>query len=292
MPVVGKYFIAHKMTTLYCSSSCIDKAYKAKKKQQIKEQVEEEQQSKLPIVGSIGQKPFLSPQEAACLLGVSLPTIYRYMAQGLFKALRTPARTIIRRSDLEAWFDNAPAYIKRNNRRHIIEAEAYTMKEICEKYKVTRKVAMRRIEHFDIPKIYEGRNVSFSKTAVDRYFAQLIEDFNKEDYYTIQQIMDKYNMSYSAVISFAARNKIPRETRHREVFYSKAHVDSLKGNGEAIDPLYYTYKEVMEKYGFSKDQVSYYLHTYHIDRFKRGSLTMINRKGFDKIISERMVTIQ
>ena len=284
----GKYFIAHKMTTLYCSSSCIDKAYKAKKKQQIKEQVEEEQQSKLPIVGSIGQKPFLSPQEAACLLGVSLPTIYRYMAQGLFKALRTPARTIIRRSDLEAWFDNAPAYVKRNNRRHIIEAEAYTMKEICEKYKVTRKVAMRRIEHFDIPKIYEGRNVSFSKTAVDRYFAQLIEDFNKEDYYTIQQIMDKYNMSYSAVISFAARNRIPREARRREVFYSKAHVDSLKGNGEAIDPLYYTYKEVMEKYGFSKDQVSYYLHTYHIDRFKRGSLTMINRKDFDKIISERM----
>ena len=284
----GKYFIAHKMTTLYCSSSCIDKAYKAKKKQQIKEQVEEEQQSKLPIVGSIGQKPFLSPQEAACLLGVSLPTIYRYMAQGLFKALRTPARTIIRRNDLEAWFDNAPAYIKRNNRMHIIEAEAYTMKEICEKYKVTRKVAMRRIEHFDIPKIYEGRNVSFSKTAVDRYFAQLIEDFNKEDYYTIKQIMDKYNMSYSAVISFAARNKIPRETRRREVFYSKAHVDSLKGNGEAIDALYYTYKEVMEKYGFSKDQVSYYLHTYHIDRFKRGSLTMINRKDFDKIISERM----
>lgn len=92
------------------------------------------------------------------------------------------------------------------------------MKEICEKYKVTRKVAMRRIEHFDIPKINEGRNVSFSKTAVDRYFAQLIEDFNKEDYYTIQQIMDKYNMSYSAVISFAARNKIPRETRRREVF--------------------------------------------------------------------------
>ena len=44
----------------------------------------------------------------------------------------------------------------------------------------------------------------------------------------------------------------------------------------------------MEKFGFSKDQVSYYLHTYHIDRFKRGSLTIINRKDFDRIISERM----
>ena len=27
----GKQFIAHKMTTLYCSSSCVNKAYKAKK---------------------------------------------------------------------------------------------------------------------------------------------------------------------------------------------------------------------------------------------------------------------
>lgn len=44
----------------------------------------------------------------------------------------------------------------------------------------------------------------------------------------------------------------------------------------------------MEKYGFSKDQVGYYLHTYNIDRFKRGSFTMINRKDFDKVIKERM----
>ena len=147
---------------------------------------------------------------------------------------------------------------------------------------------MRRIEQFDIPKIYEGRNVSFSKTAVDRYFSELIEDFDKENYYTIQQVMEKFNMSYSAVISFAKRHKLPRVTRRREVFYSKPHIDSLKGNGEAIDPLYYTFKEVMEKYGFTKDQVSHYLHTYHIDRFKRGTFTMINRKEFDKTIKERM----
>ena len=245
------------MTTLYCSSTCVNKAYKAKKRQMKKEEIESEQDSKLPTVESIGQKPFLSPKEAAYLLGISLPTIYRYMAKGMFKALRTPAKTIIRWSDLEAWFDNAPAYVKRNNHRHKIEHDSYTMKEICEKYQVTRKVAMRRIEQFDIPKIYEGRNVSFSKTAVDRYFSELIEDFDKENYYTIQQVMEKFNMSYSAVISFAKRHKLPRVTRRREVFYSKPHIDSLKGNGEAIDPLYYTFKEVMEKYGFTKDQVSH-----------------------------------
>ena len=86
---------------------------------------------------------------------------------------------------------------------HIIEAEAYTMKEICEKYKVTRKVAMRRIEHFDIPKIYEGRNVSFSKTAVDRYFAQLIEDFNKEDYYTVLYLIKAF--LFAGIVYFFIR---------------------------------------------------------------------------------------
>lgn len=148
------------MTTLYCSTACIDKAYRAKKKLKMKEQIEDGQQVALPIVESIGDKPYLTPMEAAKLLGVGKTTIYRYMAQGLFKALRLPARTLVRRSDLEAMFDNAPAYVKRNNRKHKIDSDSYTMKEICDKIQVTRKVAIRRIEHFGIPKIYEGRNVS------------------------------------------------------------------------------------------------------------------------------------
>ncbi len=132
----------------------------------MKGRVEDEQQTTLPIVESIGDKPYLTPMDAAKLLGVGKTTIYRYMSQGQFKVLRLPARTLVRRSDLEAMFDNAPAYVKRNNRKHRIDSDTYSMKEICEKYKVTRKVAMRRIEHFDIPKIYEGRNVSFCKITL------------------------------------------------------------------------------------------------------------------------------
>ena len=55
------------MMTLYCSLSCVNKAHKAKKKQMMKEEIEAEQDSKLPTVESIGQKPFLSPKEAAWL---------------------------------------------------------------------------------------------------------------------------------------------------------------------------------------------------------------------------------
>lgn len=121
----------------------------------MKEQIDDGQQVALPIVKSIGEKPYLTPWKPQNCWELAR-LLYRYMAQGHFKALRLQARTLVRRSDLEAMFDNAPAYVKRNNRKHKNDSDSYTMKEICDKFQVTRKVAMRRIEHFDIPKIYEG----------------------------------------------------------------------------------------------------------------------------------------
>jgi len=97
-------------------------------------------------------------------------------------------------------------------------------------------------------------------------------------------------MSHQAVLSFVQRNKIPRITQGRTVYYSRAHIDTLKGERESIDPNYYTYAEVMEKYHFSKDQVAYYIHNYEIDNHKHGRFTVINRKEFDRIIKERMET--
>lgn len=62
----------------------------------------------------LGTKPFLSPKEVAILFAVSLPTIYRYMADGVIKALKmTNNRTVIRRADLEKLFEEAPSYKKK-----------------------------------------------------------------------------------------------------------------------------------------------------------------------------------
>ena len=98
----GKPFIAHKMTTLYCSSSCIDKAYKAKKRQKMKEQVEDEQHAALPIVESIGDKPYLTPMEAARLLGVGKTTIYRFPRLSCIIALYS---LILRQIHLSTYFE-------------------------------------------------------------------------------------------------------------------------------------------------------------------------------------------
>jgi transposase len=240
------------------------------------------------VVESIGAKEFLNPTEAAKLLGVSRATMYRYMEQGVFKVLRTPARTIIRRSDIEALFDNPPAYIKRNNNKLNMLGETYSMLDITKKYNISKRVAESRIRKFDILKIMRGRNIFYRREDIHKYFEDFTIELDTDFYYNAEEIMEKYNMTHQAIVAFARRHEIPRIYRNRVTYYSKAHIDSVKTTGKRLDPNYYTRQEIMSRYHFTKEQVSYYLNTYHIERKKCGAFTLINREDFDRILRERM----
>lgn len=209
----GKPFIAHTMVTRFCSKSCTEKAYKDRKRKQ-KLQEYEARQSEQPMqeVGIVGSKPFLSPAEAATLLGISRATIYRHMAAGIIRALQLRGRTIIRKSDIEKMFDNAPDYKKRNYGRKQTVLY-YTTNEILEKYQIQKKTLYRRCKLYSIPKVEEGSRVFYNRTLIDKYFADLAEEINPDCYYTPEQVMEKYGMSRNAVVTFALRHNIPRINR-------------------------------------------------------------------------------
>ena len=287
----GGTFIAHKMNTIYCSPSCNNRDYKQKKREkQISEYLAQNQITE-PVARntSLNEKNFLTPREAAKILGVGKSTVYRELSSGLIKAVQLKGKTLIRRKDIERIFDNPPEYKSRSVDPNLKKKrEYYTMRQIEEKYRCSKKAIRTRIEKYNIPKIYQGRNTYFDKALVDLHFAELIAEFDRRDYYTIEQLEEKYQMSHQAVLSFVLRNKIPRITQGRSVFYSKVHVDMFKGEREKIDPNYYTYHEIMEKYSFSKDQVAYYIHNYDIPNHKHGRYTLVERKAFDRIIKDRM----
>lgn len=289
----GGTFIAHKMNTIYCSPSCNNRDYKQKKREkQISEYLAQNQITE-PVARntSLNEKNFLTPREAAKILGVGKSTVYRELSSGLIKAVQLKGKTLIRRKDIERIFDNPPEYKSRSVDPNLKKKrEYYTMRQIEEKYRCSKKAVRTRIEKYNIPKIYQGRNTYFDKALVDLHFAELIAEIDLRDYYTIEQLEGKFQMSHQAVLSFVQRNKIPRITQGRNVFYSKVHVDMYKGEREKIDPNYYTYNEIMEKYNFSKDQVGYYIHNYDIPNHKQGRYTLVERKAFDRIIKERMET--
>lgn len=286
--VCGKTFVASKMTYKYCSKECAN-VVKLRTECQRKRNLREEAKKEEEIVKmqELSLKPFLTPLEVSVLLGVSVTTVYRYFYSGTIKAVRLRQRTFVCREDLDAYFNNAASYRKRSNQKGE-EKEYYTLREIMEKYNLGRKAVWGRCDRLGIPKVYIGRNTFFSKKAIDTKFGELTEDINLENYYTAQEIMELYRMSKDNVISFVHRNKIPRIKRGNKVYYSKVHIDSFKRKGEGPDPNWYTYQEITERYGFTKDQISYTLKSYDIRTEKRGKFTMIFRVDFDKITTKRL----
>lgn len=286
----GQSFITHSFDARFCSKRCTGAAYREQVRRErmeafvLTEERKELRAEREPLVG----KNVLSPTEAAQWLGVSRATMYRYLATNHIRCLQIRGRTFIRRADIDRMFDNAPDYRKRRNARgRKPVSQHYTMRQIMERYNISKKMVMARCEKYQVAKFYQGRNVYYGKEDVEKYFKDVIVDFNRADYYTIEEIKGRYGMSHGAVLSFVMRHRIPRIVHGKERFYSKLHIDNLKGvNNGVTDPNYYTTAEIIEKYHLTKDQVSYMLKTYRISRLKVGKYNRISRIEFDKALIE------
>ena len=122
-----KTFIGQMVTARFCSSKCCNQAYRYKRNVQsgkctppdstidlntLSRRVDEKKHCN----DTLKDKQFLSPTEAAELLGVCRSTIYNYLGLQELKAKQFRGKTIIRRSDIEKLFDDAPSYKKRGSK--------------------------------------------------------------------------------------------------------------------------------------------------------------------------------
>ena len=131
----GKLFIAHKISTRCCSRRCANLAYKEKTRQKrvsefqtmVNQQTEKE---------DCIDKDFFTPSEAAKYIGISRATFYRYLETNLIKSVQLKRKTIIRKRDIEALFDNASPYKKHLPRAKQSITDFYTTAEVKEKYGV------------------------------------------------------------------------------------------------------------------------------------------------------------
>ena len=104
----GKTFIAHSFNARFCSKQCIDTAYKHKERMKKMKEYEVELLKNSDYIPMVSKKNFLSSTEAAKLLGVGRSTFYRYLSSNVIKARKFRGKTIIRRTDIEKMFDEAP----------------------------------------------------------------------------------------------------------------------------------------------------------------------------------------
>ncbi|MBO9703194.1 MAG: helix-turn-helix domain-containing protein [Sporocytophaga sp.] len=102
----NKEFIAKTTVTQCCSDNCAKKLYKQKKKEEKVALSNKETSSTIvkPIL-EIHAKDFLSIKEASSLIGASRWTISSLIKQGKLKSGKFGKRVIIRRSDIDNYFN-------------------------------------------------------------------------------------------------------------------------------------------------------------------------------------------
>jgi hypothetical protein len=165
--------------------------------------------------------------------------------------------------------------------------EYYTAEEIAQKYKVNAKWVWTYTRQHKVPKVRIRQFNYYSKKHIDAAFAKYEVDSDLTEWYTPEDIQEKYGMTRVAIRSHVYRNNIPSKKEHGQIFYSKLHFDLSKNSAEESKAEYYTVKEAMEKFKLSRDSVYNILQFHQISREKNGRFVRFLKVDFDRVMGVR-----
>lgn len=281
----GEIFTAHKMSTAYCSHKCANLAYKERVRKERISAYQKELSFKEynEPLKDLEQREFFTPTAAAKLLGISRATIYRYLADKTIKAVQFKGKTLIRRKDIDMLFESSATYNKRLPQEKVPITEFYTTAEVKEKYNVVDSWIFVVAKKHNIPRTFNRGKTYWSKKHIDNYFGKKAADPKITEWYSVQEIQDKFGMSLAAIYTLASKNAVPKKKEGIMVSYSKKHFDIAKGIAQPDEPQYYTVAEAMAKFNLTRDQLYHYAKYHNIPRVKVGKYVKISRPELDKL---------
>ena len=283
----GTVFYAQKLTTRFCSHRCNNLAYKERVRQKRIQEVETKVQtviSEQPI-SDFKDKEYLSFKEAATLLGLSKQAIYKMVYAGKLQAFRISSRlSFIRKGDIDRMLEARP-YEQRHPKDTIPITDFYTTAEVKEKFNVAESWVFAIAKKNNIPRTFNRGKTYWSKKHIDAYFAKKAPNPDITEWYSTQEIQEKFGMTLSAVYCFVSKNAIPKKKEGIMVYYSKKHVDIAKGMAAPEEPKYYTVPEAMEKFNITRDQLYHYATYHNIPKVKKGKYTLISKSELDKLLA-------
>ncbi len=235
-------------------------------------------------------KDFLTPTQAAELLGIGRMSIYRYIRDGKIKVVRFERKTLISKTDIQAMFD----FLSPKEREPKEEAtekkgksisEFYTRAEIREKYGVKDSWIYKVVAENNVPKTILRGKAYFSKSHIDRLFSARKENPEITEWYSVEDIQEKYGMTLSAIYSLVSKIGIPKRKEGPKVYYSKYHFDVAKGAKSAEDVEFISVPEAMGKYSLTRDQLYHYVKTHKISKLRCGKHVKLNAKELEALFN-------
>ena len=319
----GVKFKSQKISTKYCSHRCASHAYKQKKRdeKQVVANNEAQNQSLPPILrreNSLHIKPndktltilkereFLGLEDTAILLGIGKSTIHRYCISGKLKCIRMNRKIFIRRKDIDELFDSAPTYevvprvVKPQKETRdvstIPQTDTFSVitdfvsaSDAAQEFGVTKSAIHHRANSNKVPCIMYQGNKLYSRLHLELLYKEEEVDYGITEWYCVDDIMERYTITKSAIYSLTSEKKVPRKKDKNRTLYSKSHIDELLKSRLGADhvELWYTKEEIYEKYGLQPKYISGFAHQNNIPRRNVGGRGQYSQVHFDKAIEER-----
>ena len=285
----GNKFIAQTTVTRFCTKRCAEHSYKERLRQK-KMAVSNQETAQTNIKWR--DKDYLTPTQAAELLGIGRMSIYRYIRNGKIKVVRFARKTLISKADIQAMFDfltpkeNTSAEPAEKKSKSL--ADFYTRADIREKYGVKDSWIYKVVAENNVPKTIIRGKAYFSKSHIDRLFSARKENPEITEWYSVEDIQSKYGMTLSAIYCLVSKVGIPKRKEGSKVFYSKYHFDVAKGAKSAEDVEFISVAEAMSKYSLTRDQLYHYVKTYKITKLKSGKYVKLNAKELEALFNPKI----
>ena len=283
----GKKFIAQTTVTRFCSKRCAEHSYKERLRQK-KLAVSNQETAQTNFKRR--DKDYLTPTQAADLLGIGRMSIYRYIRNGKIKVVRFERKTLISKADIQAMFDfltpKETEQTKSAEKKSKSISDFYTRADIREKYGERR--IYKVVAENNVPKTILRGKAYFSKSHIDRLFSARKENLEITEWYSVEDIQSKYGMTLSAIYSLVSKIGIPKHKEGQKVYYSKYHFDVAKGAKSAEDVEFISVAEAMEKYSLTRDQLYHYVKTYKITKLRCGKYVKLNAKELAELFNPKI----
>ncbi|HRR62322.1 MAG TPA: helix-turn-helix domain-containing protein, partial [Paludibacteraceae bacterium] len=223
----GQIFTALNSTTKYCSKTCANRAGKEEKR--LKRLNEDSNHIKEKYRQNLLSKDLLSITQAAYLLGVSRPTIYKMIANNELFTYRFTERIVrIKRTDLEQKQlplspVNTPISEIQKQKEKLI-----SKKEALEMFGISDTWFYKKIKSADLSPTFIDGKAFYSINMLKKLFIKQGQQ-NISEWYSLPEIMDKFKVSRQYIYDYTSDHKIPKKRQGKGILISKYHWDKARG---------------------------------------------------------------
>lgn len=137
------------------------------------------------------------------------------------KATRLGCKYLLRKEDIDELFNRSTEFRIQSKERTPI-TEFYTTAEVKEKYNVVDSWIFVVAKKHNIPRTFNRGKTYWSKKHLDNYFSKKAANPEITEWYTVQEIQEKFDMTLAAIYTLASKNAIPKKKEGKTVSYSKS----------------------------------------------------------------------